>query len=183
LTWNDLTAAGSTGFGRSLNPGETFSVIVEFIAALDTTGLPDESTVNIASSQGITDTAEVQAFTATSVELAQREIAYENSNVILRWETADETDLVGFHIYRQLVGNENDDLMQLTADLLVAKKSGSSSGAAYVYEDETVLTPTDYRYFVGIVDTNGLEIRSLLGSVTTQRTVGEWLIYLPFLAK
>jgi len=183
LTWNNLTEVGASGFGMDLNPGATFEVVVEFSANLDTTGLPNDSAINMADSQGISDMAEVPIFTPTSVQLAAREATYKNGNVILQWETADETDLVGFYIYRQLAGNDGEKRVQLTEELLVAKKSGSSSGEVYTYEDETAQANVNYRYFVSILNSNGQENQELLGDVLMQRTFNEWFIFLPIALK
>jgi len=183
LVWSDLTTSGASGFGMDLNPGETFAVTVEFITKIDTTGLPNESTLNIASSQGITDTAEAQAFSPTSVEFTLREALYESGKVVVRWETADESDVVGFHIYREVIGDDDSEPIKLTPEMLFAEKSGSPSGASYSYEDESADVSVDYRYFVESIDSNGLEIRQPLGEVTTRRTVDVWFIFLPLTVK
>jgi len=156
---------------------------VEFITKVDTTGLPNESTLNVAASQGITDSAEVQAFSPTSVDFIMREVAYEDEKVVVRWETADESDVVGFHLYRAVVGNDEGTPIKLTPEMLIAEKSGNLSGASYTYEDESAETSVDYRYFVGILDTNGFETEEFLGEVTTRRTVDDWFIFLPITVK
>jgi len=187
LVWNDLTSSGAAGFGMDLNPGEAFEIMVEFITKVDTTNLPNESAINIATSQGITDSAEVQAFSPTSVDFVMSDISYENEQVVLRWQTADESDVVGFHIYREVVGGNGhegeSEPIKLTSEMLFAEKSGSPSGASYTYEDESAEASVDYRYFVGIFNTIGFEMQELLGDVTTRRTVDEWFIFLPITMK
>lgn len=46
LDWSDLTAAAPNGFGTDLAPGASFTVIVTFTAAADTTVLPGGATEN-----------------------------------------------------------------------------------------------------------------------------------------
>jgi len=115
------------------------------------------------------------------VQLAFSEVTFTENKVMIRWETADEADLIGFYIYREPNGSEDQERERLTKDLLIAEKSGKSSGFAYTYEDVGVEAGTEYRYFIGFVDPSGLEVQSPLGSVITQRTVNEWFIYLPFI--
>jgi len=181
LVWNDLTASSPTGFGADLNPGENFEIVVEFVGQLDTTKLPNESTTNMATSLDMSDSADIQILAPTSVQLATYEVFRENGAVMLRWETASETDMVGFHIYRQQFGNE--EVEQLTQSLLIAERSGSSLGAAYSYRDQTAEANIEYSYSVGILNTSGVETRSLLGEVSTPRTTNEWFIFLPITVK
>jgi len=110
-----------------------------------------------------------------------REVIYEEDNVVLEWETADETDIVGFHIYRK--DPSSGALEQLTRALWIAQKSGSSSGAAYRYVDETAQAGVEYNYILGTVSGDGLERRTTFGDTETVRTVDAWFVYLPITMK
>jgi|GEM_PF-7050079 len=83
-----------------------------------------------------------------------REVIYEEDNVVLEWETADETDIVGFYIYRK----------------------DPSSGAL------EQLTRA-YNYILGTVSGDGLERRTTFGDTETVRTVDAWFVYLPITMK
>jgi len=182
INWSNLT----TTLG-DLNPGDSVAVVVNFMAWLDTTALPDSATINRATIWDEVDEEPVQIFAPTSVDFIMREVTYENEKVIIQWETADETEVVGFHLYREMVDDDGPEgkgeLIKLTPEMLIAEKSGSSSGASYTYEDTSTQASVDYRYFVGILDIKGFETQEPLGDVSTRRTVDEWFIFLPLTMK
>jgi len=118
INWSNLT----TTLG-DLNPGDSVAVVVNFMAWLDTTALPDSATINRATIWDEVDEEPVQIFAPTSVDFI----------------IADETEVVGFHLYREMVDDDGPEgkgeLIKLTPEMLIAEKSGSSSGASYTYED------------------------------------------------
>jgi hypothetical protein len=67
--------------------------------------------------------------------------ATENGNVNLTWETATETDNVGFNIYRSRLKDGN--YKKITAELIDAKGS-ETEGASYSFEDTPPASGTYY---------------------------------------
>ncbi|MEM7539943.1 MAG: hypothetical protein AAF639_47760, partial [Chloroflexota bacterium] len=100
IVWSDLTQANPNGFGQDFGPNDVWDVVVEFVAALDTTPLPDSASINTAQAMTHTVTDTVQIFNPTNVMLVNREVVLEDGVVVLSWSTVNETDLVGFHVMR-----------------------------------------------------------------------------------
>jgi len=185
LVWHNLTQGNGSigGFGMNLASQETFEIVVEFIALQDTTGLPNDSTVNNATVLDQSDNAEIMIFNPTNVVLSRREVAYKNGNVVVEWETADETEVVSFDIYRAVSGDDDSEPIKLNQAPLFAENSGSAKGAVYLYEDETAQTDINYTYSIAILDVRGLEGIQELGEVLTVRTVDTWFVFLPIAEK
>ena len=107
VTWYDLTAAGSNGFGVNLAHGEVFTLTTVFMVVHDIT-----STTNLAI---VSEAIDVYGNTApdvedeetiiavpTAVELLSFGAAPAGDMILLEWETALEVDNWGFNLYRGL---------------------------------------------------------------------------------
>lgn len=182
VEWNDLTGANPTGFGRRLPPGDEFSITLNFIGIQDTTELPGEVTINtvgIFTPQADPDgdgnppfyplpdrqaTAPAKVLAPTSVDLKLGTAHYASGGVELRWETVSEVNLLGFRLYRKEAGSEP---LLLTADPILAEKSGQASGDAYHYLDTQVQLNQTYLYELEMLYADGGSSRSMLGVVTS----------------
>ncbi|MBN1139417.1 MAG: hypothetical protein JXM73_22765 [Anaerolineae bacterium] len=114
-------------------------------------------------------TVELTSFTATATD---------GGKVRLAWETASETTLLGFHLYRA----EAIDGVQtrLTATLIPGQAPGSPTGAAYEFLDESVTPGGLYWYWLEDVDAYGRPTRYGPVSVTSG-PAGSYRIYLPLI--
>ncbi|MEM7535400.1 MAG: SdrD B-like domain-containing protein, partial [Chloroflexota bacterium] len=185
ILWSDLTQAAPNGFGQDFAPGDMWDVTVEFVATLDTTSLPNSWTVNTAQvfTEIATDT--VRIFAPTSVLLSSRDVAMTDDGVTLSWSTADETELIGFHV--MTIGEESGDYIQLTSDaeMIVAQHSGRTNGADYAYtlmsDDEAMdeAVDADRHYILAMVMADGTQMFMDMGLPSQM----EWTIYLPVLWK
>ncbi len=181
LEWTDLTAATANGFGRDLGPGDVFAVVVTFVALTDTSAFPGGVTINTATVQGASydpdgpggsspqslpdksATAGVGIVNPTSVALAEASASYVDAQARLQWRTVNESDVIGFHIYRSENGGER---VKLTDALIQASQPGQSSGASYLYTDSSVEFGKRYSYFVEMIGTNGPMSLEAIGEVT-----------------
>ncbi|MEM7538796.1 MAG: SdrD B-like domain-containing protein [Chloroflexota bacterium] len=182
ILWSDLTQNAPNGFGQDLGPGDVFDVVVEFVAALDTTSLPNGWTVNTAQvmthtvTDPVTDT--VRIYNPTGVVLINREVTMEADDVVLSWSTLDETELIGFHV--MYIDTQNGGYISLTdnTDMIVAEHAGRSAGADYVYRMKSEMDAGTH-YVLALVMANGTQQFMDMG---TQR-LGSWMVYLPVLRK
>ncbi|MEM7531345.1 MAG: SdrD B-like domain-containing protein [Chloroflexota bacterium] len=181
IVWSDLTQTAPNGFGQDFGPGDVWDVMVEFVARLDTTPLPNGWTVNTAQVFTETDTDTVRIYNPTSVLLSNREVTAEADGIVLSWSTVDETELVGFHV--MVIDEQSGDYIPLTSDaeMILAEQAGQSAGADYAYtvNAEDAEMDADTHYVLALVMADG-----------TQRFVnmgmhGEevWEVYLPVLWK
>ncbi|MEM7532362.1 MAG: SdrD B-like domain-containing protein [Chloroflexota bacterium] len=177
IIWNDLTESPN-GFGIDLAPGMSFTVDVEFVAALDTTALVNSETINTAIVFTDTATDAVQIFNPTNVTLADREVMVRGNEVTLFWETVDETTLIGFNIIRQPIPSGAQT--QLNDALIIAQNAGLSSGASYKFSD-TLPDEEDgiqtYRYLLEMVTNENSTFTAELGTTGASR----WSLFLPVL--
>lgn len=182
IDWNDLTGTAASGFGVDLDVGQSFDLIVEFVGTTDTTGMPGGVTYNTATvrnafydpdgpggvpPQPIPDksaTAPAKIIAPTAVALAEASASYADAQASLRWRTLNESDLVGFHIYRSVDGGE---AVRLTDGLIAAQKPGQSDGASYDYTDASVETGKRYLYTVEFVGADAPLGQEVIGEVLT----------------
>ncbi|MCX5905364.1 MAG: hypothetical protein NTV89_18275 [Proteobacteria bacterium] len=89
---------------------------------------------------------------STVIELYSFTASAGNQKVILQWETASETDNVGFNIYRAVA--ENGEYVKINYSLIPANGSASQS-APYTFVDEKVQNRKTYFYKLEDLDLNG----------------------------
>ncbi|RME55372.1 MAG: hypothetical protein D6790_16040, partial [Caldilineae bacterium] len=197
LNWDDLTQGGNQGFGVDLGPGQHFSVTVEFVGRADTTHIsPAQApcttigqTCNVATvggvlydpdgpggappqgplpSQSAHDDVEVLA--PTAVDLADATVADAYNGVTLAWRTINETNILGFYVWRGADG----PTARLEDSWTPAAALGQSTGAAYQYVDRNVAPGVRYIYELEILDLDGGASFTPLGSVDRP-----WLSFVP----
>ncbi|MEM7531930.1 MAG: SdrD B-like domain-containing protein [Chloroflexota bacterium] len=182
ILWSDLTQSAPNGFGTDLDPGQSFDVVVNFLAGIDTSALPDSATINtaIVFTQTATDTLRV--FNATNVVLSNREVNVETIDGqdmhVLTWSTVDETDLVGFHVLR--LDEAGGEPMRLTSDeeIILAH---AANGADYRFEDAVGDADANHHYVLEMVMADGTH--PLMDMGTSSQAPSMWMIYLPVLRK
>jgi hypothetical protein len=90
--------------------------------------------------------------TPTAITLASFEAVAGNQQVTLVWQTGDETDNLGFNLYRAEAENGAYEKINET---LIASKAGSGLGAAYELTDVDVQNRTTYWYKLEDIDIYG----------------------------
>lgn len=88
----------------------------------------------------------------TSVELANFKAVFKSARAELMWRTAQETDMVGFYVWRRRGKGEWE---KMTTDLIAAKNPGTLIGAKYKYKDKNLKPGKKYRYKLELVHTQG----------------------------
>ena len=94
---------------------------------------------------------------------------FQSGVVRLFWKTEAELGLVGFNIYRAS-GEDSGKFLRINEKLIEARGRGTV-GAKYTYTDSEVTQGGKYRYKIGAVDLNGLEIESSPIEVSTETCV------------
>ena len=79
----------------------------------------------------------------------------EEDRVVLRWETAQEVDNVGFNLFRAEVPQFNER-EKLNEGLIPSKAFGQMFGASYSYPDTEVVEGVTYYYWLESVDTHSV---------------------------
>ncbi|MEM7531246.1 MAG: hypothetical protein AAF639_03645 [Chloroflexota bacterium] len=185
ILWSDLTQAGSNGFGRDLGLGDFFEVVVEFVAASDTSLLPGTQTINTAQAMTQTTSAPIRVYAPTNVVLVNRTVTQDGDNVVLSWSTVNETEMIGFHVLRmeKFASGEISEPVRLTSDaeLLLAHYAGKTNGSDYLYTDTTAEEGVNYHYVVEMVTADGT--RMLMDMGVPREALSTWVIYLPILRK
>ena len=89
------------------------------------------------------------------VEMNFFEASAGEQSIVLRWQTAFETDNIGFNVYRsESLLREN--AVQLNQELIKSLvPPGSTYGADYEFVDESALPYNTYFYWIEDVDVNG----------------------------
>ena len=88
----------------------------------------------------------------TAITLASFDAKAGNSKVTLKWVTGDETDNLGFNVYRADV---KDGAYKKINQSLIASKVGSGLGTTYEFIDNNVKNLKIYFYKIEDVDVNG----------------------------
>ncbi|MEM7537447.1 MAG: SdrD B-like domain-containing protein [Chloroflexota bacterium] len=180
IVWSDLTQAAPNGFGMDFAPDEVWDVVVEFAARLDTTSLPNNWTINTAQVYTHTVTDTVRIYAPTNVVLSSREVEVEDEMVVLSWSTADETDLIGFHVLR--LDDVGGEPVRLTNDEQMILAEGAGNGAEYRYEDIIIGdADANHHYALEMVMADGT--RPLMDMGTISQAPSVWMVYLPVLRK
>ena len=112
--------------------------------------------------------AEIGPVLPLAVEMNFFEASGAEESIVLRWQTAFETDNIGFNVYRSetLI---REDAIQLNQELIASLvPPGSTFGADYEFIDNSALPYTTYFYWIEDVDVNG--------TITTHGPVrAEWV--------
>ena len=90
----------------------------------------------------------------TAITLASFDVKPGNNKVTLIWTTGDETDNLGFNIYR--ADSKDGEYVKINASL-IASKVGSGLGTSYEFTDSDVKNRTTYFYKLEDVDVNGVK--------------------------
>lgn len=156
IDWSDLTVS----FNRDLGPGQSFAVVVNFMALADTTALqPDGRTPNQASVIGaragqivLTDKSSsvrvrIEAPTAALLSNLAADLLPEG--VTLSWTTLNEEIISGFNVLRL----DGEKWQRINGALIPAQYSGTSQGASYSTLDAGA--NGGQAYMVEIVMVNG----------------------------
>jgi hypothetical protein len=97
------------------------------------------------------------ALDPTAVELVSFDAAPQGNGVLLNWETATETDNVGFNVYR--AETQSGQLIKINPYLIAAQNPGSTAGAAYSFLDESAVPGATYYYWLEDIDAAGVATR------------------------
>lgn len=87
-----------------------------------------------------------------AVVLASFEATARPADILVTWETASESDNLGFNLYRS--DSANGERTRLNGEMIPSQAPGGG-GAAYEWADGTVSTPATYYYWVETVDIAG----------------------------
>ncbi|MEZ4663477.1 MAG: SdrD B-like domain-containing protein [Caldilineaceae bacterium] len=183
LSWNDLT----TALG-DLCPGESVSLDVTFATLADSTLLTPMSPCmrsghapNIAQIDGAfadpdgedgagddvavvmdaddKDCAEVQILNPTGLQLAARSVTQTPAGVLVRWQMADATNVVGFNLWRSNGVNAE----RRNGELILTSTAGQNRGGLYEWLDEGALLRRGDAYVLEIVRVDGSTERIIIG--------------------
>jgi hypothetical protein len=95
--------------------------------------------------------------------------------VLVQWETAQESDLVGFNLFR--ASSLDSERLLLNSELIQNTAPGSPIGASYSYADKTAITGITYYYWLEVVTSSGEDI---FGPI---REIQSLFIYLPLMSR
>ena len=188
IEWSDLTVTEG-----DLAPGASVTVVITFTAREDTTLLPpDGKTENTAvvheawadpdgegpwgpeiplPEKGDSDRVRIETPTAVEgVVLASLRAEALPEGVWLTWETADETNILGFNVLRR--AGEGGESMQVNEEFIFA--AGAGLGAVYEVWDEGVIAGERYEYWLEVQMLDGTTVWHELGSVEVR-----WWRWLP----
>jgi hypothetical protein len=84
------------------------------------------------------------------------------NHMILKWETASETEIVGFYVLRS--GIEQGPYVKINT-AIIPGQGNNSSGKTYQYIDEDVNLDDQYWYQIEVLNTNGCS--NMIGPVST----------------
>lgn len=184
INWSDLTTGLPYGNGFDLAPGVSTSIIVTFTAGIDTGSLPFSRTVNVAEVSGAFADPDgpqgplppdeplpdqqaierVRIVKPTGVTLDAISARARGNDVVLRWQTESEANILGFNVYRSggsvLSGAQDvDTLVPVNTALIEARGSGANQGGGYHLIDED-LQPGVYSYVVEVIRLDGVSWRA-----------------------
>jgi hypothetical protein len=93
----------------------------------------------------------------TAVEMVGFSARQELRRVRLEWETADESDVLGFNVLRQTAGAV--EWVQINRDPILAARVGAMAGESYFFYDADVAFGQTYRYMLEIIRLDGAHER------------------------
>jgi hypothetical protein len=90
----------------------------------------------------------------TAIDLASFTAKSQGDDVLLAWETANELDNLGFHLYRAT--SSGGQKTRLNKRLIPSQMPGSVIGATYTFWDRTAEPGRAYYYWLEDVDVQGV---------------------------
>ncbi|MEM7535483.1 MAG: SdrD B-like domain-containing protein [Chloroflexota bacterium] len=89
----------------------------------------------------------------TAIELLSFTAALGDGHITIRWETGQEIDTFGFHLYRSTNGGR-EGAVRITTDLIMPE---GKEGGFYSFVDNSILEGVSYIYWLHEVETNEIE--------------------------
>lgn len=89
----------------------------------------------------------------SAVSLASFGADTTKAGVVIKWETANEWDNLGYNLYRAT--EENGRRAKVNENLIAAQALGGVSGASYEFVDNTIMPATTYYYWLEDVSLAG----------------------------
>ena len=185
LDWSDVTDALG-----DLQPGASVMITLTFKANGDTTSLsPDGKTPNTAIVDGakvdpdgpsgpegpilpvdrVEDEARVEIIKPTNVEMASGQALAMGTEVLIRWSTVDESNILGFNILRR---DGWSSFQQVNQDLIFAHHPGAALAGAYTFVDGQAPLGLSF-YALEIVRLDGHVDRVPLGRALVRPWIGK----------
>jgi hypothetical protein len=174
IVWADLT--DSNNFGEPLAPGQSFVISVELSAQQSTLLLEGGMSTTRATVPDAWAEDGVRIVAPTSVGIASLAVEPTDSGVLLRWTTADETQIRGFRLHRQ---NPDGTISLLTPEE-IPTEGGQLSGAEYEFVDnlaDSAVAGGNYHYELEIVGMSGSANRLYMGAFFKDHRLFFPLIY------
>ncbi|MEM7132887.1 MAG: SdrD B-like domain-containing protein [Chloroflexota bacterium] len=189
LRWTNLLAADPNGLGI----GEIVEVDVFFTTRADTTLLPNMAPCNhegevpnLASVNGADaggtpvipdaddeDCDSVPIRNPTAVTLSNRSVRQTSDGVLVRWTTEDESNIIGLYVWK----SSGVEAEVRSGEMIVARKSGQSSGSSYEWLDSGTSLRQGDVYVLEIVKIDGSTERMVIDAMSGRN------ILLPLVAR
>jgi hypothetical protein len=183
VTWHDLTGSPPHGFGINLEPGDSILVIVRFVVEHNITTystnwarVTDAIDINDNTADPAEDSVRVIGV-PTSVELLHFHASAAGDAALVDWETASESDLWGFKIYRSLTP-VFDDAEMIHSEL---SQGGNLVGHEYQYYDADVVTGQVYYYWLTYHLNSDPDNTLYVWAGPVRVGVGQHRVYLPMI--
>lgn len=90
----------------------------------------------------------------TAVKIVALGVQARGNTLVVFWETASETDNLGFHLYRSASGTPGT-FARLNESLIPSRSPGGGAGASYEWVDAIVVPGSTYFYLLEDVDFSG----------------------------
>jgi hypothetical protein len=139
--------------GVTFNPGQLLNLRVRLYSTC--TGGTAAPT-GLASGTGEVEDHQLDA-PALGVVMESFEAQCRETDMLLQWETASETDILGFNLWRG-TGDGTPDT-QVNGTLIPTQSPGGGQGALYEFVDMTVTEGNTYFYWLDAVETSGSTTR------------------------
>ncbi|MEM7129917.1 MAG: choice-of-anchor D domain-containing protein [Chloroflexota bacterium] len=184
MTWPNLLGTA----GVILSQNDPISFQVNCTAGLDTTLLPSQQATLRAIAANGSDVDGISIFAPTNVFIAKRGLDVDRTTgqVLITWQTADESQIAAFNVYRKWAGDK--DWILLNSNAIVAERSGQATNGNYTFSDQLIegaVMASAYRdahYRLGLLMVDGSEQFLDLGS-TDRTSAQSGAIYLPLMTK
>ncbi len=91
---------------------------------------------------------------SASVSIAQFSALSKADRIVISWDTGQELDNAGFHVWRGEM-NELSQALQITEAVIPPNNPGQTLGSHYEYEDDAIEENVSYFYWLQDIDTWG----------------------------